>query len=229
MTDGRPNGFTGDYTNLRSHPLTCDVVNTPLIGVMAQWAGGPIAAGSTAGLMNYSASSIGNVNEGAISAGFGCQFAGDLTKARNDLSGMPAADVYGNATAGTYSVNNPNAPYNGTAANLTSVTSPQMIEVGSTNVLDNEGIKIRTNGALKPAIYTIALEGTSPGDPPDTLILRKLANDPTMESDPDPTAQAFYQQQKAQSRGYFVDAPDPSQLCAAFNAIATQIVVRLAK
>ena len=229
MTDGRPNGFTGNYTNLRSRPAICDPLATPLIGVLAQWAGGPVGAGTTAGLMNYSTNSIGNANEGAISAAVGCQFAGDLTKARNELSGMPNADVYGNATGGPYSVNNPNAPYNGTSANLSNVTSPLMIELASSNVLDNEGTKIRNNAALKPAIYAIALEGNSPGDPPDTLILRKLANDPTMENDPDPTARTFYQQQKTQTRGYFVDSPDPAQLCAAFNAIATQIVVRLAK
>jgi hypothetical protein len=29
--------------------------------------------------------------------------------------------------------------------------------------------------------------------------------------------------------GYFVDAPDPAELCAAFNSIAERIVVRLAK
>jgi len=229
MTDGRPNGFTGDYTALRSHPASCDPLGSPLVGTLAQWAGGPVSTGTTAGLMNYSTTSITNANENAIPNGSGCQFAGDLTRARNDLSGMPATDVYGNSTSGTYSVGNPNAPYNGMAATLTSVTSPQMIEVASTNVLDNEGIKIRTNATLKPAIYTIALEGTSPGDPPDTLILRKLANDPTMENDPDPTTRAFFQTQRLQPRGYFVDAPDPSQLCAAFNAIATQIVVRLAK
>jgi len=79
------------------------------------------------------------------------------------------------------------------------------------------------------SLARFALEGTSPADSPDTLILRKLANDPTLENDPDPTARAFYQAQRTQTRGFFVDAPDPSQLCAAFNAIATQIVVRLAK
>jgi len=229
MTDGRPNGFTGNYTNLRTSPGSCDPGNAPLIGTLAQWAGGPNPTGTTAGLMNYSTNSITNANEGPTAYSGGCNFAGDLTKARNDLSGMPPADIYGNATAGPYSTYNPNFPYNGAYANLTGVSSPQMIEVASTNVLDNEGTKIRTDATLKPAIYTIALEGNSPGDPPDTLILRKLANDPSMENDPDATARTFYQQQKAQPQGYFADAPDPSQLFAAFNTIATQIVIRLSR
>jgi Flp pilus assembly protein TadG len=229
MTDGRPNGFTGDYTNNRISPGSCDPGNAPLIGVLAQWAGGPNSTGTTAGLMNYATNSITNTNEGPTNNSGGCNFAGDLKKARNDLSGMPATDIYGNSASGPYSAYNPAFPYNGAYASLTGVSSPQMIEVASTNVLDNEGTKIRTDATLKPAIYTIALEGNSVGDPPDTLILRKLANDPSMENDPNSTAQAFYQQQKAQPQGFFADAPDPSQLFAAFNTIATQIVIRLSR
>ncbi len=229
MTDGRPNGFTGDYTNKRISPGSCDPGNAPLIGVLAQWAGGPNTTGTTAGLMNYATTSMTNTNEGPTANSGGCNFAGDLTQARNDLSGMPATDIYGNSATGPYSAYNPVFPYNGVSATLTGVSSPQMVEVASTNVLDNEGTKIRTDATLKPAIYTIALEGNSAGDPPDTLILRKLANDPSMESDPDSTTRTFYQQQKAQPQGFFADAPDPSQLFAAFNTIATQIVIRLSR
>jgi hypothetical protein len=228
MTDGRPNGFTGNYINKRSN-LACANGSVSLIGTLAQWAGGPYSTGTTAGLMNYSTTSITNTNEGPPSNSAGCTFASDLTKVRSDLNGMPAADIYGNATAGPYSTYNPNAPYGGAPANLTGVTSPQMIEVASTNTLDNEGTKIRSNTTLKPSIYTIALEGNSAGDPPDTLILRKLANDVTMQNDTDATARMFYQQQIGQPKGFFADAPDPSQLFSAFNTIATQIVIRLSQ
>jgi hypothetical protein len=152
-----------------------------------------------------------------------------MTQVGNDLSGMPATDIYGNATSGSYSVYNPNSPYGGASVNLVGVSSPAAIEIASVNALDNEGIKIRSNAILKPAIYTLAIEGNSVGDPPDTLLLRKLANDPTMQNDVDPTARTFYQQQVGQPAGYFVDAPDPSQIFAAFDTIASQIVVRLAR
>ena len=89
---------------------------------------------------------------------------------------------------------------------------------------------IRQNALLQPTIYTIALEGNAPSDPPDTLLLRKMSNDPTMQNDPSATAQLFWSQQNpGQTVGYFADAPDPSELCAAFNSIAERIVVRLAK
>ena len=60
-------------------------------------------------------------------------------------------------------------------------------------------------------------------------MLRKLANDPTMQNDADATARLYFQQQVGQPTGYFADAPDPSQIFAAFDTIATQIVVRLAR
>jgi hypothetical protein len=98
------------------------------------------------------------------------------------------------------------------------------------NSVDNMSITIRTNTTLAPNIYTIALEGNAPADPPDTLLLRKMANDPTMQNDPSTTAQLFWTQQNpGQTVGYFVDAPDPSQLSAAFNSIAERITVRLAR
>ena len=229
MTDGRPNGFVADYTNLRINPGSCDAAGKPLVGVISQWAGGPKVTGTTAGVMSFLNNSASTSNETPTANSGGCQFAGDLSKLRNDISAMPANDYYGNALAGPYSVNNPNFPYNGLSADLSTVTSPRQIVVAGTNALDNEGTRIRTDAVLKPSIYTIALEGNDPSDPPDTLLLRKLANDPSMETDPDPTAQMFFQQQKGQTTGYFADAPDPSQLASAFNSVAMQIVVRLAR
>ena len=233
MTDGRPNGFTGDYTNLRANPGSCDKSGALLKGEVEQWAGGPYSTGETAGLSLETATTV-NGNDGAATANSGgCA----MDTAPNfiawapptDLTHMPTKDLHGYSVVGNYSVNNPNAPYNSGADTL-NVSSPQQIEVASVNAVDNMAIAIRSNTALGTNIYTIALEGNAPNDPPDTLLLRKMANDPTMQNDPSATAQLFWSQQNpGQTVGYFVDAPDPSELCAAFNSIAERIVVRLAK
>ncbi|MBZ5593910.1 MAG: VWA domain-containing protein [Acidobacteriia bacterium] len=228
MTDGRPNGFTGNYKPYQKAP--CNSAN--LRGVYAQWAGGPLPSGTTAGLMLWVAPNA-SYNSDAVTpdANSNCKMLNTgLTSGYNDFTQMPPTDVYGNSTTGPYSANNPNSPYNSTTVNLTNITIPQWVEVAGANALDNQGTTIRNNATLKPAIYTIALEGNSLGDPPDTLLLRKLANDPTMENDADSTTRTMWTgQNPGQTKGFFVDAPDPSQLCAAFNQIATQIVVRLAK
>ena len=230
MTDGRPNGFTGDYTAYRRSPGTCDSGGNPLKGVFAQWAGGPLSSGTTAGLMLYVAPSASYDADTKTANTVGCQMDGNLQNGKNDLSQMPPTDIYGNSTTGPYSANNPNSPYNNTTVNLTNIAIPRWVEDAASNTLDNEGTTIRTDAALKPQIYVIALEGNAPTDPPDTLLLRKLANDPTMQGDPDPTTKTMWAgQNPGQTVGYFVDAPDPSQLCSAFNSIAAQIVVRLAR
>jgi Flp pilus assembly protein TadG len=227
MTDGRPNGFTGNYTAYRKG--TCNA--NPLRGVYAQWAGGPLTSGTTAGLMLSVAPTASYNADGVTPDANGtCAMSGNLTNGHNDLTQMPATDVYGNSTTGPYSANNPNAPYYNTTVDVTKITIPEWVEAAGSNTVDNEGTTIRTDAVLKPSIYAIALEGNAPTDPPDTLLLRKLANDPSMENDPDPTTQAMWAgQNPGQTRGFFVDAPDPGELCAAFNQIATQIVVRLSK
>jgi len=235
MTDGRPNGFTGDYTAYKKGNCKNSAPSpNPLRGVYAQWAGGPLTSGTTAGLMLWNAPNAA-YNADAVTpdaSGSHCAMVADLTTGNQDLTQMPAADIYGNSTTGPYSINNPNSPYNGTnlTSKLTSITIPEWVEDAGSNAVDNQGTVIRANATLKPAIYVIALEGNAPTDPPDTLLLRKLANDPTMQNDPDSTTRTMWAgQNPGQTVGFFVDAPDASQLCAAFNQIATQIVVRLAK
>lgn len=240
MTDGRPNGFTGLYYNtntpavdLRKNPGSCDTAELTLQGEVEQWAGGPKPPGPNnpvAGLSQETSSSVlGNDGAYPQPAGNGCAMQNNIEWAPvTDFTQIASSDVHGNSTTGNYSVNNPNAPYNGAACGL-NISSPQDIEVCSVNAVDNMATAIRQNAVLRPAIYTIALEGNAPSDPPDTLLLRKMANDPTMQNDPSTTAQLYWTQQNpGQTVGYFADAPDPSQLSAAFNSIAERITVRLA-
>jgi len=236
FTDGRPNGFTGNYANYTQGNCRNKAPSpNPLRGVWAQWDGGPVttsAPNSVAGLMLWVAPNAGYDADAVTpdASGSHCAMLGGLTNGYQDINQMAPTDIWGNSTTGPYSVNNPNSPYNGTTVDLTKYTYPDHIENASSNAVDNQGTVIRTDATLKPAIYAIALEGNAPTDPPDTLLLRKLANDPTMQNDPDSTTRTMWAgQNPGQTVGYFVDAPDPSQLCAAFNQIATQIVVRLAK
>jgi len=198
MTDGRPNGVTADFSqpnNLAIGTCTEDNAGDDLIGVLAQWAGGAVASGSTAGLMNYRTTSITNTNEGHIPAGSGCAFTTSLTNVSLDISGMPATDIYGNSLTGPYSQENPAWPYNGLAPNLVGVSSPREIVMASTNAVDNEATQVRTNTTLNPFIYSIALDGDGPvSDQPDTLLLRKMANDPSLAGDSG-IGSTFYRQQ----------------------------------
>ena len=228
MTDGRPNGLTADYSKKITD--SCAPSNTPFVGVLAQWANGAVPTGTTAGLMNYTTNSITNANEGAISAGSGCKFYSDLTKVNQDMANLPTTDINGNSTTGPYSQENTASPYNGQATTLSGgISSPLQIVMASTNTLDNEATVIRSNKTLNPFIYDIALMGNGgASDQPDILLLRKMANDPSLASDTG-IGQTFYNQQVTQPHGYFAVAPDASQLQVAFNSIAAHISIRLAQ
>jgi hypothetical protein len=63
---------------------------------------------------------------------------------------------------------------------------------------------------------------------PDTLLLQKIANDPSLAGDSG-VGLTFYQQQINQPHGSFALAPDAAQLAEAFDTIAAQITIRLSQ
>jgi len=230
LTDGRPNGVTADYSLVKVNGGCRLPGGTP--SVVAQWAGGAVSSGSTAGLMNATDTSVTFPNGGnSLSGSSGCQFDGNnLTNVSQDVPNLPAKDFWGNLTSGPYSnQNNATWPYTTPFNPVGGVSVPQQIVIGSTNALDNEATQVRTDATLHPSIYTIALEGDGPAsDQPDTLLLRKIANTPSLIADTG-IGSTFYTQQINQPHGYFADAPDASQLCTAFDTIAMQISVRLSQ
>jgi Mg-chelatase subunit ChlD len=236
MTDGRPNGITANYYNLVTDGCVPASKQSQFVGVLSQWAGGAVTTGTTAGLMNYTTTSITDANEGPISAGSGCKFyspnnsTANLPNVRQDISNLPTQDLYGNSTSGPYSNQNSAAwPFTTAFNRIGGASSPLQIVIASENILDNEATQVRTDANLHPYIYDIALEGDgATTDQPDTLLLRKIANDPSLASDTG-IGSTFYRQQIGQPHGYFAEAPDASQLAVAFDTIATQITIRLAQ
>ena len=145
---------------------------------------------------------------------------------------MPASDYYGNALAGpysTYSNPDPGLSWFTGPADLTHVDRPRDITRASANALDSQATTIRSNTTLKPMIDTIGLNTDPTGsDVPDEQLLMKLANDPNLAAAPG-AGPTFYTQQQGQTRGLYVNAPDATQLRAAFDQIAAHIVLRLSR
>jgi hypothetical protein len=232
MTDGRPNGVTADYS-LPGLGITdgCTMpAGTP--GVIAQWAGGALPNGSTAGVMNATTTAITFPNDGhSLTGSSGCKFNGpNLPNVSQDIPNLPSQDFYGNSLAGPYTqLNSATWPYTTPFNRIGAVSIPQQIVIASTNAVDNEATQVRTDATLHPYIYAIALMGNGPvNDMPDPLLLQKIANDPALAGDTG-VGLTFYQQQINQPHGYFALAPDASQLAVAFDSIAMQISIRLSQ
>lgn len=232
MTDGLPNGVTADYSQAGLGVTDGCTMPAGTPGVIAQWAGGAVSSGETAGVMNATTSAITFPNDGhSLTGSSGCKFNGpNLPNVAQDIPNLPTQDFYGNSLAGPYSQLNSAAwPYTTPFNPIGAVSIPQQIVIASTNALDNEATQVRTNTTLGPYIYTIALMGDGPvDDQPDPLLLQKIANDPALAG-ASGVGLTFYQDQINQPHGYFAEAPDASQLGVAFNTIATQISVRLAR
>jgi Mg-chelatase subunit ChlD len=229
VTDGRPNGIAADFTTLVSD--SCAAVSGQLDGVVAQWAGGAWASGTTAGLMPFATTNITFPNDSnPIPNATNCAFSAGVTNIYTDIQNLPLADLNGNATTGPYSqLNSATWPYTTPFNPTGTVNDPQQIVIGSANAVDNAATQVRTDNTLNPYIYDIALMGNGPpNDMPDTLLLQKMANDPAMAGEAG-IGQTFYQMQINQPHGISMIAPDASYLASAFDTIATQITIRLSQ
>ncbi len=227
MTDGIPNGVTGDFISYRLSP--CGTIAVPMVGVLAQWANNA-TTGTTAGLMARTSTSVSSGTTYSNENTGNCRFRSNLDQVRYDVSRMPTTDVYGNALAGPYTTySNPYVSFFGSAANLTSVSLPREITKASANAADNMATTIRSDSILKPMIYTIGLNTDPTGsDVPDEQLLMKIANDSSLATAPG-AGPTFYAQQINQTRGIYVQAPDATQLQSAFTTVATHIVTRLSR
>ena len=225
FTDGRPNGVVAHYplksaidtrytwqnpnTQTTSGASLCPR-GTILDGEIAQWAL-DAATGYTGGVLSPVNSGITDTSLTSISAP-GCTFTGHAgqTAMTSDVAYIPTVDDYGNSTTGykTSIVFPAGSPYAGQIRPDT----PPSITAASTNAADNAAARIRADTTFNPVIYSLGLGGTV-AEPLDQDFLRRVANDP-QSSCYDSTRPA----------GHFYYAADITQLSAAYQAVASQIL-----
>jgi Flp pilus assembly protein TadG len=200
-----------------------------MTGVIAQWAGGAVPTGETVGLMQTDVpnGSCGNPicngdNVPLISAP-SCLFGmnNNGTYMRQDIAYIPLKDAFGNST------NNPNymtqagdwvttGPYASPANQGFRTDIPRALVDAAFNAADDQAQKIiHDRFGYDPVIYTLGLGGAKDAPTEDVFqrFLRRVANDPKSDIyDP------------SRPRGMFVYSPNDTQLAAAFQQIASQIL-----
>lgn len=213
FTVGLPTGITGNFTGLVTQPTPCSQTVPPPVGVLFTT---PLPRFNSIGALadpngqsvsdnpdlRFAPACIATVAYADPSAFAGGPF----------LSGIPAADLYGNATlTGPYSPNQNSIDYND-------------IVWASENALYNAANNIRgaqfPTGNAVPATIDVVLLNNAPGAyaPPDlsSTLLPSVANDPTYPS-----------YKGSQPAGQFFNEPSPAAVQTAFASIAAQ-VLRLA-
>ncbi len=171
----------------------------------------------------------GNNNSIAISNAPGCTFNGSTTTTYSDFNWLPGQDVFGNqvAPANEYQPLALTSGYN----NLTGTASTDWpnAHAAALNAADNSAYNARTNVTLPVYVFAIGLGGND-GNPPDPILLQRMANDPNEDQFNNPptfsacSAEPTCINYSNQPQGTFIYSPTSAQLGQAFLAISSQIL-----
>jgi Flp pilus assembly protein TadG len=159
----------------------------------------------------------------------GCQFSGGTTGTYSDFNWLPGQDVFGNQVAPTneYQSLSLTSGYNNLTGNAT--TDWPNTHAAALNATDNSAYNARANATLPAYVFTIGLGGNN-GNPPDPVLLQRMANDPNGDAfnnpavypacSTEPTCVSY----ASQPQGQFIYSPTAAQLGQAFLQISSQIL-----
>jgi len=160
----------------------------------------------------------------------GCTFDNTLTGMYGtDLNWLPGQDVFGNqvAPSNEYLPLGLTSGYN----NLTGTagTDWSYTHAAALNAADNAAYNVRTNATLPAYVFVIGLGGNN-GDPPDPVLLQRMANDSSADQFNNPAAYPVCSSEPTcitypgQPQGQFIYSPTAAQLGQAFLAISSQVL-----
>jgi Flp pilus assembly protein TadG len=155
----------------------------------------------------------------------GCNF----NNYSNDFNWLPGQDVFGNQVA-------PSNEYlplalTGGYNNLTGTPNTDWphTHAAALNATDNAAYNARTNATLPAYVFVLGLGGND-GNPPDPVLLQRMANDPNADQFNSPavfpacSTEPTCINYPSQPQGVFIYSPTSAELGQAFLAISSQIL-----
>jgi Flp pilus assembly protein TadG len=178
-------------------------------------------------------SDSGSNNSIAVSNANGCQFNGGTTTTYSDFNWLPLQDVFGNQVNPTnnYQTITTSTVNGATVVNLSgnAQTDWPNTHAAALNATDNAAYNARNNATLPVYVFTIGLGGND-GNPPDPILLQRMANDPNEDQYNNPPVFAACSAEPTcvnypnQPQGVFIYSPTSAELGQAFLAISSQIL-----
>ena len=163
-----------------------------------------------------------------------CKFDGTLTSNYNtDINWLPSQDVFGNQVSPTNEYQSL-ALTNLNGVNVNNMTGNVNTDwpnahAAALNATDNAAYNARANPTLPVYFFVIGLGGNN-GNPPDPILLQRMANDPNADQfnnppvfpacSTEPTCISY----SSQPQGVFIYSPTSAQLGQAFLSISSQIL-----
>jgi len=159
----------------------------------------------------------------------GCKFDGTTTTTYSDFNWLPSQDVFGNQVnpSNAYLSLTLTSGYNDLVGNA-SMDWPHT-HAAALNATDNAAYNARTNATLPVYFFAIGLGGND-GNPPDPILLQRMANDASADQFNNPAAYPACSTVTScitypnQPQGQFIYSPNTAQLGQAFLAISSQIL-----
>jgi hypothetical protein len=159
----------------------------------------------------------------------GCTFNGGSTTDYSDFAWLPSQDVFGNQVAPTNEYQSLTLTSGHNVLTGTIATDWPNTHAAALNATDNSAYNARANATLPAYVFTIGLGGNH-GNPPDPVLLQRMANDPNGDQFNNPavypacSTEATCISYANQPQGMFIYAPTSAQLGQAFLSISSQIL-----
>ncbi len=163
-------------------------------------------------------------------SGPGCKFVGggNVTDT-TDINWLPGSDVFGNSVkpANAYLA----LTLSGGHVDLTNTAATDWpkTHAAALNATENAAYRARTNATLPVSLFIVGLGGAN-GDPPDPILLQRMANDPDGDQFNNPAKYSACSLEPTcvnyptQPPGTFIFAPNRGQLGSAFLALSSQVL-----
>jgi Flp pilus assembly protein TadG len=212
------NGGTGYMSNIPAGAIGSFYTSDPIQGTYMILMYNPWQAGDTGG------------NNSIAVSGSGCTFSGGTTGDYSDFAWLPSQDVYGNKVnpANAYLSLTLSGGHNLLNGGSDAANWPNT-HAAALNATDNSAYNVRTNATLPAYVFVIGLGGNH-GNPPDAILLQRMANDPNgdlFNSPPsysacasEPTCISY----SNQPQGTFIYSPTTASLGQAFLKISSQVL-----
>jgi hypothetical protein len=167
--------------------------------------------------------SITNHNETYATGTNGCAFRSNLLAVRRDVAYLPDQDIYGNRTNGgpnqyrlfNTGANNEMSP---SFPGHPRVDRPSAITKASSNAMDHAAQRVRARALdanIGVVTFVIGLGDAAAADPPDDVLMRRIANDP---------ASNIFVHDPLLPDGKYLRANDNAGIAGAFAEIGSEVL-----
>ncbi len=219
-TAGFAMGPSGYMSNIPAGPIGAIYTDDPSQGTGISILTNPWQTSSSSGTSDTL-----SISTSGTGAAAGCNWG----TYKNDLAFLPSTDVFGNSVNPSNAYKTVTMTSGHIAFTGTANTDWTNAHGAAENLADNAAYNIRTNSTLPTYVFAVGLGGNA-GNPPDPILLQRIANDPNGDLFNNPATYPACSTEtgcitySSQPQGVFVYSPTSSSLGQALLRISDEVL-----